>query len=884
MQSKKSLNALSASQMSGKAGCRSSRRTLSLTDRTGMLRMVVIERAYRLQWRAGFIGVLTLLLFMVLSVPIQAQVNVLTERYDNGRTGANLNETILNTSNVTAGQFGKLYSIPVDGSVYGQPLYVTGVNVPSTGVHNVLYVVTMNDVVYAFDADSAGVLLWSVDYKNPAAGVTAIPIPDIVGTNTLNIVGNVGIESTPVIDLASKSMYLVARTKEVSGGATNYVARLHALDITTGAEKFGGPTMIQGSVPGVGTGSTGGTLTFDPFIQNQRSSLALANGSVVFSWASHEDQHAWHGWVMAYDKQTLQQTSILSFTPNGTGGGSWMAGRGPAVDSGGNVYYMTGNGDWDGGNELSDSIIKLSTTGGVLSVADYFTPDDYAGLQARDEDLGSSGPMLVPGTDLVIGGGKESVLYLTHVSPMGHEQTGNGQLVQLLPSGTSGHFTGGGPSFWNRTSGAGPTMYIWADASLGQAFHFNGSSFDTTPISRSTVSGVSGFATGAVVTISAAGSTPASGIVWASMPTQSAGHGTSPGILRAFDANDLTRKLWDTGLSQDDPGTWSKFVPPTVANGKVYLASFSNAVNVYGLLPQAPDFTVGASPGTQTVSPDGSASYTVSVGAVNGFGGTVNLSVSGLPAGANGTFSAGSVSGTGSSTLTVTTVGVTAGSSTLTITGTSGAVAHTATVNLTITTTVGSPGVIGIDFVGQDVPMGAGEVVGVVAQGNWNNAVGASSSAPMGLVDGTGAATGATVAWSSNNVWQTPIADHAGNARMMKGYLDTGNATTTTVSVAGLAGNATGYSVYVYVDGDNRGANRTGKYQISGAGIPTTLISNTDAGGANFGGTYKLGNNGTGNYVVFTINATSFTLSATPGASNDTFTRAPINGIQIVKN
>src|SRR5882672_9146280 len=194
MQSKKSLNALSASQMSGKAGCRSSRRTLSLTDRTGMLRMVVIERAYRLQWRAGFIGVLTLLLFMVLSVPIQAQVNVLTERYDNGRTGANLNETILNTSNVTAGQFGKLYSIPVDGSVYGQPLYVTGVNVPSSGVHNVLYVVTMNDVVYAFDADSPGVLLWSVDYKNPAAGVTAIPIPDIVGTNTLNIVGNVGIE------------------------------------------------------------------------------------------------------------------------------------------------------------------------------------------------------------------------------------------------------------------------------------------------------------------------------------------------------------------------------------------------------------------------------------------------------------------------------------------------------------------------------------------------------------------------------------------------------------------------------------------------------------------------------------------------------------------
>src|SRR5450432_3194669 len=506
MQSNRAFGARSASQMSGKAGCRSCRPTISLADRTEMLGMAAFERTRRPGGGAGFISVVMLLLLMGLSAPIQAQVNVLTERYDNGRTGANLNETILNTSNVSAGQFGKLYSIPVDGSVYGQPLYVAGVNVPSSGVHNVLYVVTMNDVVYAFDADSTagptGGLLWKVDYKNLSAGVTAIPIPDIVGTNTLNIVGNVGIESTPVIDLTSKTMYLVARTKEVSGSTTNYVARLHALDITTGAEKFGGPTVIQGSVPGVGTGSTGGTLTFDPFIQNQRSSLALTNGSVVFSWASHEDDFSWHGWVMAYNAQTLQQTSILCFTPNGTGGGSWMAGRGPAVDSGGNVYYMTGNGDWDGVKELSDSIVKLGTSGGILSVADYFTPDDYASLQSRDEDLGSSGPMLVPGTDLIIGGGKESVLYLTHVSPMGHEQTGNGQLVQLIPSGTSGYFTGGGPSFWNRTSGAGPTMYIWADASLGQAFHFNGSSFDTTPISKSTIAGASGFATGAVIAIS----------------------------------------------------------------------------------------------------------------------------------------------------------------------------------------------------------------------------------------------------------------------------------------------------------------------------------------------------------------------------------------------
>ena len=826
--------------------------------------------------------------WMILATPAHAQLNVLMERYDNARTGANLNETLLNTSNVNVNQFGKIFSYPVDGSVFAQPLYVARVNIPNLGVHNVMYVVTMDDVVYAFDADSNaganGGLLWTVDYKNPMAGVTSIPISDIVGSNSLNIVGTVGIESTPVIDPSSNTMYLVARTKEASGSTTNYVARLHALDITTGAEKFGGPTVIQGSVPGVGNGSTGGTLTFDPFIQNQRSSLALANGSVVFSWASHEDQHAWHGWVMAYNAQTLQQTSILCFTPNGTGGGSWMAGRGPAVDGSGNVYYMTGNGDWDGATDFSDTIIKLSTTGGVLSQADYFTPDDYAMLQANDEDLGSSGPMLIPGTDLVIGGGKQGLLYLMHTSSMGHERTGNGQIVQIL---SGGYFTGGGPSFWNRTSGAGPTMYIWADdSSLGQAFHFNGTTFDTTPISQSVVSGGPGDSSGGTLTISANGSTAGTGIAWVYMPVQDAEHGTSTGLLRAFDANDLTKELWNTTQddARDDSGVWAKFVPPTVVNGKVYLASFSNTVNVYGLLPTGPDFTLLASPSTQTVNPGGNASYTVTVGAVDGFSGAVSLSVSGLPTGVTGVFSPTSVTTAGSSTLTITTTGAVAGSSTLTIEGTSGAVSHTTTVNLTITTIVGSSGVISIDFVGQDVPMGASEVAGVVAQPNWNSAVGASSGSPLGLVDGTGAATAATVTWSSANVWETPIADQAGNARMMKGYLDTGSNTTTTVNVAGLASNTSGYNVYMYTDGDNSSATRTGTYQISGAGISTTTISATDASGANFNGTFVQANNSSGNYVVFTVNATAFTLKATPGASSDANPRAPLNGIQIVPN
>ena len=306
----------------------------------------------------------------LLALSASGQVNITTERYDNSRTGANLNETVLTTSSVNATQFGKLYSYSVSGSVQAQPLYVANLTLPGLGVHNVLFVATMNDIIYALDADSNtthGGVLWSVNFTNPANGVTPIPIADIVGQNNLNIVGNVGIESTPVIDLTSNTVYLVARTKEVVGSNTNYVARLHALDITTGAEKFGGPVIIHGSVPGTGQGSSGGILTFDPFIQNQRSSLVLVNGLVVFSWASHEDDWAWHGWIFAYNAQTLLQSSVFCSTPNGQNGGMWMSGRAPVIDSSGNLYYATGNGDWDGVTSYGDTVLKMGTSGGTLS-------------------------------------------------------------------------------------------------------------------------------------------------------------------------------------------------------------------------------------------------------------------------------------------------------------------------------------------------------------------------------------------------------------------------------------------------------------------------------------------------------------------------------------
>jgi hypothetical protein len=237
---------------------------------------------------AVFIGAL-----FVLVQTCSAQVNVTMQRYDHASTGANLSEYQLNTSNVNSAQFGKLFSYAnIDGSTYAQPLYVSGVTIPGKGKHNVLYVVTMNDVVYALDADSNatnGGVLWFVDYK-VSGSVAPIPITDIVGSNTLNIVGNVGIESTPVIDLSTNTIYFVARTKETStSGTITYVTRLHALDITNGAEKFGSPKVVQGSVPGTGNGSTGGVLPLDSLIDNQRSSLSLVNGNVLFAYASHED-------------------------------------------------------------------------------------------------------------------------------------------------------------------------------------------------------------------------------------------------------------------------------------------------------------------------------------------------------------------------------------------------------------------------------------------------------------------------------------------------------------------------------------------------------------------------------------------------------------------
>src|SRR4051812_14345413 len=354
---------------------------------------------------------------LLIPVSLEAQVNVFTNRYDAARTGANLTETTLTTANVNVNQFGKLFSYPVDGAVYAQPLYVTGVTIQGTA-RNVLYVATMNDKVYAFDADSASPSpLWMTSFTSAAA--LPVPVADIVGTNQ-DIVGNVGIEATPVIDPAAGTLYLVARTKE----GESYVQRLHALDITTGLPRSGSPLTITGSVPGTALDSTvdaagNRVVTFDPKMEQQRAALALTNGVVLVSWAGHHDLAPYHGWIMAFDATTLRPVTVFCVTPDANGGGIWQGGRAPTIDAAGNAYFATGNGKWDGVRNFGDSLLKFSVSRAGMALVDYFTPANEARLNIDDDDLSGSGFTLLPGTNFLLGGGKEGVLFLLDKDNLG---------------------------------------------------------------------------------------------------------------------------------------------------------------------------------------------------------------------------------------------------------------------------------------------------------------------------------------------------------------------------------------------------------------------------------------------------------------------------------
>jgi hypothetical protein len=503
-------------------------------------------------------------------------VDVLTQHNDQWRTGANTNETMLTPSNVNSNQFGRLYSYSVDGYVFAQPLYVSGLSIAG-GTHNVLYVVTMEDSVYAFDADN-NVTYWQTNFTG--GNITPVPIADITGNNNLNIHGHVGILSTPVIDRTSGTIYLLARTKNTSN--STYIQTLHALDITTGTEKFGGPTVIL---------QTNG---FSSLRQNQRPGLVEANGNIYICWGSHEDGTPYNGFVMAYNATNMTQTAFFNTTPGGSQGAIWMAGQAPALDRSGNLYVPTGNGDWDGITKWGETCLKLSST---LSVQDWCTPADYATLNANDTDFGAGGCMLLPdstgypSTSYVITGGKEGRIFVLdkNNNAMGHEtsgDTGEHQIWQATQTTNCSHHIHGTPVYWNSGS-QGQMIYVWGENDVGKAFKFNGTNFTTTPFTQTSVkSPTTGCGMpGSILSLSANGNN--NGILWAScVYTGDAVHDIVPGILRAYNANNLGTELWDSrqNQSRDDLGNLAKYCPPTVVNGKVYMATFSDTVCVYGLL------------------------------------------------------------------------------------------------------------------------------------------------------------------------------------------------------------------------------------------------------------------------------------------------------------
>lgn len=509
-----------------------------------------------------------------------------TYKSDSQHSGQNLTETVLTSGNVNAVQFGKLFSYSVDGYVFAQPLYVAGMSIPGQGVHNVVYVATENDSVYAFDADNlVSQPLWQVSFISPASGITTVPAGD-VQSGYFDIPVQIGITATPVIDPAINTIFVLARTKEVSGGETAYVQRLHALNMTTGAEQPGSPVVIQGTVNGTGVGGTGSQVAFDPLRENPRPGLLLVNGTVYSGWASMDDIQPWHGWIIGYSETTLQQVSIFNTTPNGNAGGIWGAGGGLTADTSGNIYTTTGNGSFDantGGVDYGDTVLKLSGAGGALAVMDYFTPFNQAALTSVDWDLGSGGMILLPDQPgsfphVALAAGKGSTIYEINRDDMGEFNATSNQIILTVPAIIGGAVEidgnrGGGPGYWQ-----GQIYYAGA-ASQPMQFGLLNGLISSVPIMQRT--NTFGYPGGTLV-VSSNGVT--NGIVWA-LETDGYSNG-APDILHAYDAANISRELWNTNQlqSQNVAGPAVKFTVPTVANGKVYVGT-QTQLNVYGLLP-----------------------------------------------------------------------------------------------------------------------------------------------------------------------------------------------------------------------------------------------------------------------------------------------------------
>ena len=502
-----------------------------------------------------------------------SSTDVTTYHYDNLRTGQNTHETTLTHANVNASTFGLLGAFPVDGHVDAQPLYLSSVAIPGQGAKNVLYVVTEHDSVYAFDADSvsgsSATTLWHRSVL--AAGETSSD-----DRNCGQVTPEIGITSTPVIDRARNAIYLVAVSKTSSG---NYVHRVHALDLTTGAELFGGPTTITGTFPGTGANSSNGNVVFDPSQYNERPGLLQVGGTIFTTWGSHCDGGPYTSWVMAYSADTLHQTGVINMVPNGNEGGIWMAGAAPGADASGNVYFIIGNGDF--GTTLDSNgfpvdkncgncFAKISSTM-PLALTDYFTPENTVAESGADTDFGSGGPLLLPDVvdsngqtrHLAVGSGKDQIIYVVDRDNMGKFNSSKDNIYQEIRGALSG-------GVWSKPSYFNGVVYYGAVGDSIKAFPVAGGKLATTASSKS--SHTFGYP-GATPVISANDTTD--GIVWVV-------ENGSNGVLHAYDATNLATELYNSTQGSNGRFSANKFITPMVANGRVYVGTQTSVV-VFGL-------------------------------------------------------------------------------------------------------------------------------------------------------------------------------------------------------------------------------------------------------------------------------------------------------------
>lgn len=497
--------------------------------------------------------------------------DVFTWHYDTSRSGVNPNETVLTPANVTSSTFGKLGEFTVDGSIDGEVLYLHQVNIPNAGMKNVVYFATENDTVYALDAasftGSTATVLWQT---------TVLPAGETAATTLHCGPTPSGIMATPVIDRARNAIYVVAMSQNSSKAIFQ---RLHALDLTTGAELFGGPTTITATYPGTGGNSQNGTVTFDSAYQHDRAALLDTGNTIYTVWSGLDgDCGPYSPWVISYSADTLAQTAALDLAPDNYGGGMWMGGAGPSADSSGNVYTITGNGfggSPDGGlptGSYNNSMVKLSTSGG-LSVADYFTPDITTADNQADLDFGSVGPLLVDLVDnastthhLAMSGGKDGQFYVVDRDNMGQFNSGNDNIYQQFT--LSGGLNFSTPVYFNGT------VYVCPANSKLDAFATSNAKLVTPPAQSSNTFGGSG----AVLSISSNGSDD--GIVWAVDWTKTE--------LFAYDATNLTTNIYNSSQASGQRDRFSSvgghFVTPTVVDGKVYFGTATSVV-VFGLLP-----------------------------------------------------------------------------------------------------------------------------------------------------------------------------------------------------------------------------------------------------------------------------------------------------------